>query len=82
VSRAKQSLLPLEAGVVGAECRDGHLWVEEPRLYGYGYWLFPVHRFAAFPGRNYHSYDYVYFYKSIWRNARTRAAAFSKAMTD
>jgi len=75
VDRARTTLLPLEEGVVGAQCHDGTLLVDEPDFYGYSYFTFPVHRFASFPGRNYHSYDMVFYYKSLWRNAKERAAA-------
>jgi len=75
VKRAKASLLALETGVVGAKCHGGTLFLEEPNVYGYGYLFFPVHRFAMFPGRNYHSYDMVFYYKSVWLNAKERAVA-------
>lgn len=53
--------------LVGAQCRDGILWVHRPKE-----WLF---RIAAGDG-NYHPYDYHLFYLNVRADAERRVEAF------
>jgi hypothetical protein len=63
VERIQRGLLPLKKHIVGARCVDGSLYVDEPPRGETGsnpfYMIFPVWRFAAFPGSNLHPYEYV-----------------------
>jgi len=54
--------------LVGAQCREGILWIEEPDASGYS--------FALFPGKNYHTYDYNLFYMNIRKNVQQRVEAY------
>ncbi len=54
--------------LVGAQCRDGVLWINVPGAPGYDR--------ALFPGSNYHTYDFNLFYMNIRENARRRAESF------
>ena len=63
-------LRPLDRHLIGATCRDGVLWINEPEASGYG--------LAVFPGKNYHTYDYNLFYMNLRQNSQQRIAAFLK----
>jgi hypothetical protein len=65
-----QGLLPLDAHLVGAQCRDGILWTQTP--------LAPGYRFAVLPGGNYHVYDYNLFWMNVRRNAEARVRAWQE----
>jgi len=70
VERISSGLLPLKKHITGARCFQGSLYVDEPPrgemesnpLYA----IFPVWRFAAFPGSNLHPYEYVHQNKSAY----------------
>lgn len=63
-------LLPMapQAGVTGARCKNGMLWITPPTRDGYD--------LAVFPGGSYHAYDYNLFYSNIKANVNQRTRAF------
>lgn len=73
-------LLPLKPHVVGARCVNGSLWVDSPPLGELDahptYAVFPVWRFAMFPGSNLHPYDFNLFWANIRDNAADRTKAY------
>ena len=71
--------LPLAEEVVGACCRDGYNRVDHPGL-SWEYFLFPVWSAFSFPGGNYHSYDFAFYYASIRKNAKERMEAYHKTL--
>ncbi|MEN3951011.1 DUF3089 domain-containing protein [Iodidimonas sp. SYSU 1G8] len=60
-----------EAGVTGARCRDGVLYISPPQENGFSG--------LVLPGGNYHIYDYNLFYMNIRRNAEERTRAYLAA---
>jgi hypothetical protein len=70
--------LPLARNVVGACCKDGYNRIQHPGL-AWEYFLFPIWSAFSFPGGNYHSYDFAFYYASIRRNVKERVAAYFSA---
>lgn len=62
--------------LVDAQCLDGYLRIREPARYGYGDGVFPAWQAFAFPGKNYHAYDYNLYWESVRHNVGDRVEAF------
>ena len=69
--------LPLGANVVGACCINGYNRIYQPSM-SWPYFLFNAWSAFSFPGGNFHSYDYAFYYHSIRNNVELRWQTFEK----
>lgn len=63
--------LPLGQNVVGACCINGYNRVHRPAM-SWPYFVFNAWSAFSFPGGNFHSYDYAFYYQSIRNNVELR----------
>ena len=67
--------LPLGENVVGACCYKGYNRIHHPSM-SWPYFLFNAWTAFSFPGGNFHSYDYAFYYHSIRTNVELRYSTY------